>query len=430
VRRLLVMSFAAVISGTAMLSANWPAWRGPTADGVSLEINLPVRWSPTENVRWKVPLPDRGNSTPVIWEDKVFVSQAIDDEKMRTLLCLARRDGRVLWQKGVKYEAKEETHPDNPYCSGSPVTDGERVIVCHGSAGVFCYDLNGKQLWNRYLGPQKFEWGNASSPVLYGDLAIVYFGPGPGSHLLGLDKKTGTTVWKFEEPAIDVGKRTDGFRGKEPGIICTYATPILVKAAGRDELIMSFPQRLCGIDPKTGKELWRCDGLNPLVYGSPIHGEGIVVSMGGYFGNTIAVKPGGSGDVTPARLWQHVRNKAGIGSGVVHDGHFYFMSADGIAHCHKLSSGELVWSERLRGPGPKGDSWSSMLLAGDRIYILNQSADCIVLKASPKFEVISANSLGNEMCNASVAPSKGDLFIRTYKHLWCIGGDSKRASAE
>lgn len=423
----------AVLLGASQLpapAANWPAWRGADGLGNTSERNLPTRWSATENVRWKVELPDRGNSTPVIWDDKVFVTQAIEDKNQRALLCFARRDGKLLWQKGVTYAAKEETHPDNPYCAGSAATDGQRVIACFGSAGVFCYDFTGKELWKRDLGRQKFEWGNASSPVLHGDLAFLYFGPGPGSHLLALDKKTGKTVWKFDEPGIEVGKRTDGFRGKEPGIICTYSTPLIVKAGGREELIMSFPRYLRAFDPKSGKELWHCDGLNPLIYTSPIHGEGVVVAMGGYFGNTVAVKPGGSGDVTGSRLWHHVRNKAGIGSGVIHDGHIYFMAADGIGHCHKLATGENVWSERLRGPGPKGDSWSSMVLAGDRIYILNQSADCIVLKASPKFEVLTANSLGNEMCNASVAPSDGDLFIRTYKHLWCIGGEKRTAARE
>lgn len=403
------------------VSAHWPEWRGAGGQGISTERDLPLRWSATENIRWKAPLPDRGNATPVIWGDRIFVPQAVENDRRRTLLCLSRKDGRVLWQQGVKYEGKEKTHPDNPYCSGSPATDGERVIVCHGSAGVFCYDLDGKELWRRDLGPQSFEWGNASSPVLHGDLAFLYFGPGPGSHLLALEKKTGKTVWKFEEPPVDTAGRTDGFRGKEPGIVCSYSTPVLVKAGGRDELVMSFPGSLWALDPATGKALWHCNGLNPLVYTSPIHADGIVVSMGGYFGNTIAVKAGGQGNVTPARLWQQVRAKGGIGSGVIRDGHYYFMSMDGIAHCHELATGRNVWSERLRGPGPKGDSWSSMVLAGDRIYILNQSGDCIVVKASPQFEQLAANSIGNEMCNASVAVSGGEIFIRTHKHLWCVG---------
>ena len=420
---------AVLASCLAANAANWPGWRGADGQGTCTEENLPTSWSRTENVRWKIPLPDRGNSTPAIWGDKVFVTQAIEAEHQRTLMCLARADGKLLWQKSVTYAAKEETHDDNPFCSASPATDGQRVIVCHGSAGVFCYDFEGKELWKRELGKQDFEWGNGSSPVLHGDICILYFGPGKGARLVGLDKKTGKTVWEYVEPDIELGQRTDGFKGREPGIICTYSTPILVSAGGRDELVMSFPRYLRAFDPRNGKELWACDGLNPLVYTSPIHADGVVVAMGGFQGNSIACKTGGKGDVTQShRLWQIVRGKGGIGSGVIRDGHIYVHTSGGIVECMELKTGKTLWSERLKTAGPKGDSWSSLVLAGDRIYLLNQSGDCAVLRASPKFEQLGANSLGNEMCNASVAPSEGDIFIRTHKHLWCISEAKKTAA--
>lgn len=418
-----------LLAMTPAVAANWPGWRGADGLGTSSEENLPTRWNETENVRWKVPLPDRGNSTPVVWGDKIFVTQAVEKDSTRSLLCFSRRDGSLLWQKSITYTAKEESHETNPHCSASPATDGQRVIVSYASAGVYCYDLTAKELWKRDLGRQEFEWGSGSSPVLHGDACILYFGPGKGANLVALDKKSGKTIWKYDEPQVEVGKRTDGFRGKEPGIICTYSTPVVVSAGGRDELLMSFPRYLRAFDPKTGKELWHCDGLNPLVYTSPIYGEGVAVAMGGFFGNTIAVKTGGKGDVTSShRLWQAERTKAGIGTGVIHDGHIYTLNASGIADCIELKTGKIVWTERVKGPGPKSDSWSSMVLAGDRIYILNQSGDCAVLKASPKFEVLAANSVGNEMCNASLAVSNGDLFIRTHKNLWCIAESKKTAS--
>jgi outer membrane protein assembly factor BamB len=183
-------------------AANWPAWRGADGQGTSSEKNLPTRWSATENIRWKIPLPDRGNSTPVVWGDKVFVTQAIEEKNERALLCFARRDGKLLWQKSVNYAAKEETHETNPYCSASPATDGQRVIITHGSAGVFCYDFEGKELWKRDLGKQDFDWGNGSSPVLHGDVCILYHGPGKGAKLLGLDKKSGKTLWEYAEPWV------------------------------------------------------------------------------------------------------------------------------------------------------------------------------------------------------------------------------------
>ena len=228
---------------------NWPAWRGPDGFGTTRERNLPVHWSAAENVRWKVALPERGNSTPVVWGDQIFLTQAIEKEQSRSLMCFSRRDGKLLWRKSVTYAADEDTHESNPHCSASPVVDGERVIVCHASAGVFCYDMAGKELWKRDLGRQSFDWGSGSSPVLHGDVCLLYFGPGKGSFLVGLDKKTGRTLWKYEEPAVDVAKRTDGFKGREPGMICTYSTPVVVKAGERDELIMSFPRYLRAFDP-------------------------------------------------------------------------------------------------------------------------------------------------------------------------------------
>jgi outer membrane protein assembly factor BamB len=247
--------------------------------------------------------------------------------------------------------------------------------------------------------------------------------------LLALDKRSGKTVWQFDEGEIDVGKRTDGFQGREPGVICTYSTPLVAHAGGHDELIMSFPRYVRAFDPASGKELWHCDGLNPLVYTSPVHRDGVVVAMGGFQGNSVAVRTGGQGDVTSShRLWRTTRTKTGIGSAVIHDGHIYILNSGGIAECLELKTGKAVWTERVKGPGPKGDSWSSMVLAGDRIYVLNQSGDCLVLRASPQFELLAANSIGNEMTNASVAVSDGELFIRTHQRLWCIA-EARAASA-
>src|SRR6185295_621256 len=150
-------------------AGNWPAWHGPNGSGVTTETNLPVRWSATENIRWKVPLPDRGNSSPIVWRDRVFITQAIEKEKRLTVMGLNRADGKILWQSGTTYLEKDPTHEANPYCSASPVTDGERVIAWFGSAGVYCYDLNGKELWRRDLGKQHHEWGYAASPIIHGD---------------------------------------------------------------------------------------------------------------------------------------------------------------------------------------------------------------------------------------------------------------------
>lgn len=402
-------------------AAHWPSWRGDVAgSGITHETNLPLEWSDAKNIRWSVKLPERGNSTAVVWGERVFVTQAIEAENRRTLMCFHRADGRLLWQKGVVYAERERTHPSNPYCSASPVTDGERVITSFGSAGLACYDLDGRELWRRDLGKLDHIWGNASSPVIFEDLCIHYHGPAKNASLVALDKKTGKTIWKFDEPAWETGDRTDGFKGKSDGVTGSWSTPIVIRAGGRDELVMTFPQETRAFDPRTGRELWRCGGLSPLIYTSPIFGEGIVVGMGCFYGNSLAVKPGGSGDVTAKqRLWHQVRSKVGIGSGVVKDGCIYHAQSSGAVTCLKLLTGELVWEAKPQGVGKKSGSWSSITLAGDRLYYPNQSGDVVVLKAGPKFEQLAVNPL-KEPTNASIAVSDGELFLRTETTLWCI----------
>jgi len=404
----------------ALSAAHWPHWRGGVdGSGVTTERALPLQWSATENVKWRVALPEPGNSTPVIWGDRIFVTQPLAAEKKRTLMCFSRADGKLLWQQAVEWDQPERTHRTNPYCSASPATDGQRVVVTYGSAGVHCYDFAGKKLWSRDFGKQDHEWGYSVSPVIHGNLCFVYHGPGEGAFLAALDKKTGKTIWKFDEPKWNTEGRTDGFQGKSDGIIGSFSTPILVKAGGREELVMSFPQQLIAFDPATGQKLWWCDGLNPLVYTSPIESQGTVVAMGGYFGNSIAVKAGGSGDVTAKRLWQHVRGKGGIGTGVIKDGHIYYFATGNLAACLELATGKVVWEERLKVSGAKSDTWASMLLVGDLIYMPNQAGDVAIFKASPKFEQIGLNSV-KEPGNSSLAVADGEIIFRTHNGLWCF----------
>lgn len=419
--------FAFALSPNLTSAADWPAWRGADASGTTTETALPTKWSTTENVRWKVALPEAGNSTPIIWKGKVFVTQPEGDR--RTLMCFDRTNGKLLWQKGVTTKEKEPTHSTNPYCSASPVTDGERVIASFASDGLFCYDLDGKELWSRTdLGRQIHIWGNAASPVIYNQLCFLNFGPGETTYLIAVDKKTGKTVWKVDEgtgygqrPTADVrtAKSKKGSGGNAT-YIGSWTTPVIMKVEGKDQLLMSWPRRLAAYDPASGKELWTCSGLNPLVYSSPIYEGDVVVAMGGFSGSAIAVRAGGSGDITESRrLWQHPKSPQRIGSGVIKDGHIYIHNDPGTAMCLELKTGNEVWNERLRTEGAKGQNWSSVLLSGDNCYTITQGGACYVFKASPKFELVSANLLG-EPSNSSIVPSDGELFIRTHKHLWCI----------
>ena len=412
----LTLSLTLLLSSIA-LAADWPMWRGPLGDGTTAESGLPEKWSQTENVLWKTELPDRGNSTPVVWGDKVFVTQAIEKAGRRLLLCFDRKTGRQLWEAGTTYREPELTHGTNPYCAASPATDGKHIVVFFASAGVYCYDFEGKEIWKRTdLGKQHHIWGNGTSPVIAGDRAFLNFGPGEKTTLYAFDLKTGKTVWQHDEPGGASGE------GADKKWLGSWADPIFRQVGGRHELILSYPGRVAAFDPVAGRELWTCAGLNPLVYNSPLMtSDNIVVAFGGYGGMDLAVKAGGSGDVTAKRLWHLPKVSQRIGSGVIHDGHHYILSDGGIAECRDLKTGEMVYTERLKGPGPSSQNWSSLVLSADgKCYAANQGGDCFVFKASPTFEWISTNSLGEKIIG-SIAVSNGQLFIRGYKHLWCIG---------
>lgn len=408
---------------------NWPEWRGPDRNGVSREKNLPTKWSATENVKWKVALPEPGNSTPIVWGDKIFLTQPLEAEGKRQVVCFDRANGKQLWAKGVSHPAKEPTHETNPQGSPSPATDGERVIAWFGSAGLVCYDMEGKELWKRDLGKQTHQWGYASSPVIHKELCFLYFGPGPRTFLIAVNKKSGETAWKIDYEEKQPAKRTDGFAGQRDGVIGSWSTPIVVSANGREELINTIPEYIVGYDPASGKELWRCGGLNPLVYTSPVYGEGVVVAMGGFHGPTVAVKPGGNGDVTAThKVFESGKTENRLGSAVIKDGRAYVMTMPGIVECLDLKTGQMLWRERARGRGAKSDSWSSMVLAGDKIYVLNKSSETLVLSAGPTFEILGINSLTGEDTNSSLAVSNGEIFIRTHEHLWCISATTKTAA--
>lgn len=405
-----------LLSSVPAWADNWPMWRGPQGDGVTTESGLPLQWSAEKNVLWKTPLPGPGNSTPIVWGDKVFITQAIEKTGERLLLCFDRQTGKQLWHAGTVYHEPELTHATNPYCSASPATDGERVIVSFASAGLFCYDLTGKELWHRTdLGKQHHIWGNGTSPVIAGDRFFLNHGPGEKTSLYAFDKTTGKTLWQHEEPG--------GASGEEKGKkwLGSWADPMVRKVGSREELFMSYPGRVCAFDPATGKEWWTCTGLNQLVYNSPLYADGHVIAFGGFNGSGLSVRASGEGDVTEShRLWHLPKVSQRIGSGVISQGHHYILTDGGIAECRDVKTGAMIWSERLKGPGPRGQNWSSLVLTGDRLcYAINQGGDAFVFRASPKFELLSVNSIGEKVV-ASMAVSNGQILIRGYENLFFI----------
>ncbi len=447
--RRFLLAVGAVLTATLGSAAdNWPAWRGAAGTGLCHERDLPVQWSATENIRWKVKLPGPGNSVPAVWGERIFVTQALDKKgNKRALLCFQRKDGTLLWQKVVEYPEKESTHADNPYCSASPATDGERVIVSHGSAGLFCYDFQGKELWRRDLGKFEHIWGNAASPVIYEDLVILNCGPGERTFLIALDKRTGEDVWRVRQLGGKFGEKNTEWIG-------SWSTPVVVKTSpanpplrageggktsppnpplrageggqggevnSRDELIMSWPEAVKAYDPRTGELLWTCKGLGKLVYTSPLVTPEVVVAMSGYGGPYLALRPAGQGDVTGThRLWHLAdRPPQRVGSGVIVGEHVYILNENSTVQCIEWRTGKTLWAEKVGGR-----SWGSMVHAGDKLYVTNQEAETFVIAAKPTFELISRNPL-KERSQASPAISDGEIFLRTYEHLWCV---SARAS--
>lgn len=396
---------------TANLQADdWPAWRGPRGDGHCLDTGYPLEWSATKNVRWKVPLPGPGNSTPVICGQRVFVSCASNAGQVRSLICFQRDAGSSLWQQDVEYTEEEPSHTNNPYCSASPVTDGERVIVWHGSAGLYAYDVDGTRLWHRDLGKFEHVWGNCSSPLIHGDLVILNAGPGLNAYLTAVDKHTGTDVWRRDFPDM-VSQEIDELRG-------SWSTPVIASLGGRDLLLVSLPLRLHALDPLTGSDIWSCEGLGKVSYTSPLPSEEAIVAMSGYHGPAMGVKPGGNGDVTSThRLWIHEEAPPQrVGAGVIVKDCVYILNEPGIAWCIDLLTGEILWKQRLS----TAPSWSSACYADGRLYVNDLEGTTFVLQPDEsECIVLARNELGEQM-RASLAFSQGQIFARTYQHLFCL----------
>jgi outer membrane protein assembly factor BamB len=448
---------------------DWPAWRGPAGTGVSSEKSPPMNWNGQEkqNICWRSPLPDRGNSTPIVCGNRVFVTQAIEKDQRRTVMCFSRSDGKPLWQSGITLKERESTNRQNPYCSASPVTDGERVIASFGSAGVYCYDMDGKELWHRELGQVDSWHGSGSSPIIYHDLCILNFGPGTSAVLVACNKRTGEIAWKVAPPTTapppaalgfaamaaqfvhsagsaamsagsqDTKREAEAFAdagmagdfSAAGGYAGSWSTPVVIQAGNHDELVVVHALAVTAYDPETGQEIWTCTGLPQQVFTSPAIGDGILIATGhAMSGGTqaCAVKLGGRGDITAThRLWQKRLPNECIGSGVVVDERIYFVSEHGIAICLDLTTGEKKWEKRLAGTSSSTGSWSSVVLADKKLFIVNQAGETFIVNATPEFELLATNTIGDEITCASPVISGGQLFLRTYEALWCVGKSSE-----
>lgn len=401
------LSAIALISASAALASaeNWPAWRGPTGQGYSTDKNAPLEWSATKNVKWKIPLAWQGNSTPIVWNNRIFMTEANTGGTVRSLLCFDRANGKKLWQKDVKYDKKERNWTPNWYANASPTTDGKLVYACFGSAGLYCYDFDGKEIWKRTdLGEWQHAFGNSASPVLYEDLVIQWCGPNEKegkNYLLAVNKTDGKTVWQTEEKAG------------------SWSTPVLVTIDGKDQMLLGTDKFLKSFDPRTGSELWRCDGLNTTIYTSALYADGVAIGMTGYGRSSLAVKVGGTGDITKDRLWfQPKPANQRVGSGIIVGEHCYIIDDNGLPRCYELKTGKNLWEgEEAIKPG----TWGSFVHADGKLYNMLKDGSTVVLAAKPKFEILATNKLDKgSKSNSSPVISDGEIYLRTFTHLWCI----------
>lgn len=417
--RLATATLATGVLATATRAEDWPAFRGPRGDGTSAEESAPLQWSATENIAWKVKLPRPANGSPIVVAGRVFVTSAEDElGKQRSLYCFDRKTGQQLWVRTVDFGKELPTHETNPYSGSTPVADEHRVVVWHASAGLHCYDLDGKPLWSRDLGEFRHQWGYGTSPVLYRNKVVLFTGPGQRSFVTALDAETGKTMWETEEPQDGNGQeRKDG---KPMG---SWTTPVLATIDGRERLLLSLPTRVNAYDPESGSIVWSCDGLRhgrgDLAYSSPIVVGNVCFVTGGYQGPSMAFRMGGSGNITEThRLWRKENSPQSIGTGVVVDGRVYRPNADpGTIECLDPQTGERLWQDRAAGAA----NWSSIVSVGAHLYLTNQNGTTVVFKPNPeKFEQVAVNHL-EDPSNATPAVSGGQLFIRTAEHLFCIG---------
>ncbi len=407
---------ASLFAGAVGVQAgNWSGWRGPHGDGHVAESNYARQWSASDNVLWKTALPDAGNSSPVIWGNRVFVTCSEDGGKERSLICFDRSNGAILWKRSVRYDEDDPTHATNPWCAASPATDGEVVYVWNGSAGATAYDFEGREIWHRDLGTFVHMWGHASSPRIYQDTVIFFGSPGPRVVLTALDRNSGETVWTRElDEVVSPPQELHG----------SFVTPYLWQNGERDELLIPLPGYLASFDPANGAELWRCDGLGQLTYTDAMVGEDVILAFSGYRGPAIGMRKPGSkdtGNLTEShRIWKNDTVVQRVGSGVVVGNRYFLCGRKGELQCGDIHTGEIIWSQDLRE-----QNWGAISLVGKDLYLTDQSSVTRVFAPSDHFELRYENKMEpGERSNATIGFHKGVIFLRTFKHLYAIGSEA------
>jgi outer membrane protein assembly factor BamB len=382
----------------------WPGFRGPTGQGHARFRDLPIEWNQQgKNIAWRVKVPGRGNSSPIVWGDRIFLTSSHEKGQERALHCFRWIDGKLLWTAKAPAAPPEPGVRDkNGYASSTPVTDGERVISFFGSCGIVCHDFAGNQLWHYPLPQVRTSHGVGSSPVLYKDLVILAQDQNQSdSLLLALNRKTGDKIWQSKRPKS-----------------MTWTTPVLVRIGERDELLVPGGEKVRSYDPTSGKELWSFSGPTIEVIPTIVVGRNLVYCASGRNGPTIALRPppDAAGDITSQGLvWRTARTGPHVPSPILVGDLLFTFGDSGVVTCMDADTGQLIWQERLN------DAFSaSPLAAGDRIYAPGESGVVHVLRAGRKLEMLAQNDLGEPIL-ASLAAIDQQLLLRTQTELVLIG---------
>lgn len=399
-----IVLLALILPAGRATAGEWPGWRGPRGDGHSDESTLPTRWSETENIAWKTAIPGKGHSSPVVWGDRIFVTTALEKERQRVLLCLDRRTGKPIWQKVVVMSGLEQKHDLNSYASATPVTDGKHVWVSffeEPKIVVACFDVEGNEIWRTSPGEFRSIHGFCSSPVLYKDTLILNCDQDADAYLVAFDRVTGKERW-----------RTD-----RPNKTRSYCTPTFIEHAGRPQMVLSGSKSVCSYEPATGKPIWWMAGPTEQFVATLVYADNVLLVTGGYPDfHLLGVDPGGSGDVLKTHIrWRDRKGASYVPSPIAASHHFFVVSDNGLGSCFEATTGKLKWKERM---GRRHSA--SAVAAGGNLYFLDDDGETFVVTASPEYKLVSQNSLG-EAAFASPAISRGQIFIRTTKHVWCIG---------
>jgi len=433
--------------GWLQASENWPHWRGPSHNGIVASKTVPTTWSLEKNIHWKTPLPAWSAATPIIWGDRVFVTSPSQAEAKATepdekpakqqqgqrrrrasidpggpelfLYCISKKDGSVLWKQLL--DNKNEIHRKQNDATPSPVTDGKHVWIVTGTGVVAAFDMKGNQVWKKNLqqdyGTFGLNWGYASSPLLYqGNLIIeVLHGmkTDDPSYIISLDALTGKVNWKQERP-------TDAERESPDA----YTTPVVLEFEGQTQIVISGADYVTGHDPKTGKEIWRAAGLNPLnrpnyrIVGTPII-NGDIIYAPTRKKPLLALKAGGTGDISESHLlWKYEGSGAPDVPSPICDGKYFYMVEDrGLVTCLDAKTGTVIYEVQATREGIVS---ASPIIANGKMYILNENGIMTIVATGPDFKILGTNELDGTYTLASPAVSGSQLFIRTSSHLYCI----------